>query len=321
VLLVEDNEINQQIARELLQSMGVEVTLADNGQQALDLLQGATDPLPWSVVLMDLQMPVMDGHQATQLLRSQVRFAKLPIVALTAHASAQEAARCLSAGMNAHLTKPIEPTALYRAIAHWSFQIAGVNVVQGLRHCADNNALYELLLQRFVDSSAKIVRELRQAIEVEDFTSAERAAHTLKGVGANLGAAHCSHLSGELEQALHQRVPESALAPLLIALEQHLENLLAAIAQALPVSKAAAPSVSAVLDRTLLQQVCWQLAELLASSNAQASSLAQEHAALLQQGLGAGAAELQVQITGFDYTQALAQLRQLSDAQQIELPT
>ncbi len=328
VLLVEDNEINQQIARELLQAMGVEVTLADNGQQALDLLQGAPDPLPWSLVLMDLQMPVMDGHQATKLLRAQKRFGKLPIVALTAHASAEEGARCLSEGMNAHLTKPIEPTALYRAIAYWSkvasaeqpLQIEGINVAQGLRHCADNRALYTSLLQRFLASSADTARELRQAIEGADFATAERAAHTLKGVGANLGAAHCSHLSGELEQALRQRAPVAALAPLLAALEQHLQGLLTAIAQALPASETAARPAGAVIDRALLERVCRELAYLLASSNVQASELALKHAALLQQGLGQGFAVMQVQIDSFDYAQALAQLRVTAGALQIQLP-
>ena len=328
VLLVEDNEINQQIARELLQVMGVQVTLASNGQQALDLLQAAPDPLPWSLVLMDLQMPVMDGHQATRLLRAQKRFAKLPIIALTAHASAEEGARCLSEGMNAHLTKPIEPTALYRAIAYWSqaanserpLQIAGIDVAQGLRHCADNRVLYESLLQRFFASSADTARDLRQAIDVQDFASAERAAHSLKGVGANLGAAHCSHLSGELEQALRRRAPAATLAPLLLALEQHLVVLLAAIAQVLPASAVAALPAGAVLDRVLLARVCWQLADLLVSSDVHASSLAQEHATLLRHGLGADCAVLQAHIAGFDYAQALTQLRRLGEALQIELP-
>ena len=328
VLLVEDNEINQQIARELLQAMGVQVTLADNGQQALDLLQAAPDPLPWSLVLMDLQMPVMDGHQVTRLLRSQQRFAMLPIVALTAHASAEEGSRCLSEGMNAHLTKPIEPSALYRAVAYWSkaasadhsLQIEGINVAQGLHYCAGNNVLFESLLRRFLASSADTGRELRQAIELEDFASAERTSHSLKGVGANLGAAHCSHLSGELEQALRQRAPVATLAPLQAALEQHLAVLLAAIAHALPAKESAAAPALAALDRVLLGRVCWQLADLLASSNVQASSLAQEHAALLHLGFGEGADLLQAQIGGFDYATALAQLRQLSAALQIELP-
>ncbi len=126
VLLVEDNEINQQIARELMESMGVRVTLADNGQIALDLLQAAPDVLPWSLVLMDLQMPVMDGHQATLTLRQQLRFNDLPIIALTAHASGQEASRCLAEGMNAHLTKPIDPEALYQCLRQWGKPVQSI---------------------------------------------------------------------------------------------------------------------------------------------------------------------------------------------------
>jgi two-component system sensor histidine kinase/response regulator len=230
--------------------------------------------------------------------------------------------------MNAHLTKPIEPTALYRAIAYWSqtagsehkLQIAGINVTQGLRHCADNASLYESLLRRFVASSANTAQELRQAIESQDFASAERAAHTLKGVGANLGATHCSRLSGELEQALHQCAPAPVLAPLLVALEQHLAALLAAIAQALPVSEPAALPVPGELDRSLLQSVCWQLAELLEASKFEASQLATAHAALLQQGFGAGSDVLQASIRDFDYPQALVQLRQSASALQIAVP-
>ncbi len=119
VLLVEDNAINQQIARELLESAGARVTLADNGQRALELLHQASEPLPYHLVLMDLQMPVMDGHQTTVTLRQSERFKNLPIIALTAHASADEIARCLADGMNAHLSKPIDPDALFACVAQW----------------------------------------------------------------------------------------------------------------------------------------------------------------------------------------------------------
>ncbi len=119
VLLVEDNEINQQIAIELLEAVGLGVDVANNGQEALDRLTAAPEPLPWSLVLMDLQMPVMDGHQATLAIRRQPRFAQLPILAMTAHAMAEERERCLAEGMNDHLTKPIDPEALYRALVRW----------------------------------------------------------------------------------------------------------------------------------------------------------------------------------------------------------
>src|SRR6185436_17476281 len=109
VLLVEDNEINQQVARELIEGVGGKVTVANDGRQGVERLEQAGDPLPYDVVLMDIQMPEMDGYQATARLRSQTRFAKLPIVAMTAHATLEEKQRCVAAGMNDHVGKPVDP--------------------------------------------------------------------------------------------------------------------------------------------------------------------------------------------------------------------
>jgi signal transduction histidine kinase/DNA-binding response OmpR family regulator/HPt (histidine-containing phosphotransfer) domain-containing protein len=248
VLLVEDNEINQQIARELMESMGVQVMLADNGQQALDLLQDAGDLLPWSLVLMDLQMPVMDGHQATLALRQQVRFNDLPIIALTAHASAQEAQRCLSEGMNAHLSKPIDPDTLYKCLADWGkpvtdlslksrlestqnwalapvqqaqkatefeanqlldLRIAGVDTALGLRLCAGNKALYQNLLAKFFQSIRRLPQLLQQALAAGELEHAERMVHNLKGVSGNIGASQCSTLCAEVEHLLNQTVAQT----------------------------------------------------------------------------------------------------------------
>jgi PAS domain S-box-containing protein len=111
ILVVEDNEINQQVAIELLESVGARVTLATNGREAVEMLMAA--PGTYHLALMDLQMPEMDGYQATAKIRSDERFARLPIIAMTAHATADERQRCLESGMNAHLAKPIDPTALY----------------------------------------------------------------------------------------------------------------------------------------------------------------------------------------------------------------
>jgi two-component system sensor histidine kinase/response regulator len=109
VLLVEDNEINQQVARELIEGVGGNVTVANDGRRGVERLEQAGDPLPYDVVLMDIQMPEMDGYQATARLRSQARFAKLPIVAMTAHATHEEKQRCVAAGMNDHVGKPVDP--------------------------------------------------------------------------------------------------------------------------------------------------------------------------------------------------------------------
>ncbi|MFZ4479656.1 MAG: response regulator [Rhodoferax sp.] len=327
VLLVEDNEINQQIARELMESMGVQVTLADNGQQALDLLQAAADPLPWAMVLMDLQMPVMDGHQATALLRQNRRFASLPIIALTAHASAEEGLRCLAEGMNAHLTKPIEPAALYRSIAHWSkqpaeqpwLQIEGIDVERGLHHCGGNRTLYKSLLQRFFVSMSGAPEDLRSALASADPGLAERVAHTLKGVAANLGATRCASLSGELEGAIRLRAPATDTEALLESLNRHLARLISAIGLALPAPEPPALQAAQAFDAGALQAACRQLAALLGSSNAEAQLVLQEHAALLRHGLGEDFELLQPQVRNFDFGQALAQLQQSAATAGIKL--
>jgi CheY-like chemotaxis protein len=119
ILLTEDNEINQQIAIELLQGVGASVKVAENGSEAVDLLSDGPQPPPFDLVLMDLQMPVMDGYQATAKLRADGRFAALPIIAMTAHATIEERQRCLAAGMNDHISKPIDPDHLFETVGRF----------------------------------------------------------------------------------------------------------------------------------------------------------------------------------------------------------
>src|SRR4030095_10860973 len=118
VLLVEDNEVNQQVAVELIEGVGGLVDVAGDGLKAVTLLEAA-DPVPYQVVLMDVQMPEMDGYQATGRLRQQARFAALPIVAMTAHATLEERERCIAAGMTDHVSKPIDPAALYAVLGRY----------------------------------------------------------------------------------------------------------------------------------------------------------------------------------------------------------
>ena len=119
ILLTEDNDINQQIAIELLEGTGATVTVANNGREAVEILSNGPQPPPFDVVLMDLQMPEMDGYQATAKLRSDARFAALPIIAMTAHATIEERQRCLASGMNDHISKPIDPSALFETVARY----------------------------------------------------------------------------------------------------------------------------------------------------------------------------------------------------------
>ena len=120
VLLVEDNEMNQQVATELLESAGAIVTVANHGGEAVKILTEGDQPPPFDVVFMDLQMPEMDGFTATKLLRSDPRLQKFPIIAMTAHALVEERQRCLDAGMNDHVSKPIDPDNLFSTLMRWA---------------------------------------------------------------------------------------------------------------------------------------------------------------------------------------------------------
>ena len=209
ILLVEDNEINQQIAVELLTSVGAVVDLAHNGKEALDLVL-ATLPTPWSVLLMDLQMPVMDGYQATGHIRADQRFDDLPIVAMTAHALIEERQKSIELRMNGYVTKPIDPEHLFRTLAQWYkpdlaemdmdstsppatceltsvLEIPGVDVSGALNRIAGNSRLYRTLLQKFVKERTFDAENIRQFLASGDIGSARAAAHFTKGIAGNLG--------------------------------------------------------------------------------------------------------------------------------------
>jgi len=125
ILLVEDNRVNQLLAIKMLEARGAHVQVASDGQQALDILE-RVGPMHFHVVLMDLQMPVMDGYTATQRLRADARFDDMPIIAMTAHAMVEEQQRCAALGMNEHITKPIDPQRLYATLRQFFLQRAAV---------------------------------------------------------------------------------------------------------------------------------------------------------------------------------------------------
>ena len=221
VLLVEDNELNQQVATELLESAGAIVTVAGNGKIAVDLLRDGPQPPAFDIVLMDLQMPEMDGFTATRHLRADSRFNDLPILAMTAHALVEERERCLQAGMNGHVTKPIDPDALFAALTQWAKRrepatsapekkaaprmdvqvppIEGIDIAGGLKRVAGNQKLYRSLLEQFVAKQADASSQIADALEKNDRALAERLAHTMKGVAANLGMSLTQETAARLE--------------------------------------------------------------------------------------------------------------------------
>ena len=210
ILLVEDNDMNQDLAIELLQDVGVDVTLARNGLEALDQVEREA----FDCVLMDIQMPEMDGLTATQKIRQNDRHKQLPILAMTAHAMKGEAEKSLAAGMNEHITKPIDPFVLYTALIKHihqkeisiqqtsgdalPYQIEGINLQDGLYRLGNKRASYEKLLKSYASVYGNISEECEQLLRDKQLKSIAAYFHTLSGITGNLGA-----------QALHSR-----LAPL-----------------------------------------------------------------------------------------------------------
>jgi two-component system sensor histidine kinase/response regulator len=236
VLLVEDNEVNQQVATELLESAGASVAIANHGGEALRILTEGEQPPPFDVVFMDLQMPEMDGFTATRLLRAQPQLQRLPIIAMTAHALVEERQRCLEAGMNDHVSKPIDPDALFATLMRWAKprqaraagaeerpakrandetipEIEGVDMAGGLRRVAGNKRLYRDLLVQFASKQADANSQILTAIEGGDNRLAERIAHTIKGVAGNIGLGQIFAAAEKLEKAIRH---ETATVPVLL---------------------------------------------------------------------------------------------------------
>ena len=251
LLLVEDNEINRQVAAEMLAATGALVDIAENGEEAIERIL-ASD---YNIVFMDCQMPVMDGLEATRRLRAMNEFTELPIIAMTANAMAEDRERCLRAGMNDHVPKPIEPSQLYRVLTTWVSEcqeeparsrvvpsmksapslpvVQGIDFKQGLLRCAGNQALYISLLRKLCDNYRGIAVEIQECWGRGDKEAACRTAHTLRGVAYNLGARELGDRAGVLENAI-RLAPNEFPAAAWTALRDELAERIAAIASALP---------------------------------------------------------------------------------------
>jgi two-component system, sensor histidine kinase and response regulator len=230
ILLVEDNEVNQQVATELLESAGASVRVANHGGEAVKILTESNQPPPFDVVFMDLQMPEMDGFTATRLIRAQSGLQGLPIIAMTAHALVEERQRCLDAGMNDHVSKPIDPDALFATLLRWAKprqvqaagiearpakaaddiilpEIDGVDVAGGLKRVVGNKQLYRDLLVQFAGKQGDANVKISAAIECGDRELAERIAHTVKGVAGNIGLGQVFTAAEKLEKAIREVDP------------------------------------------------------------------------------------------------------------------
>lgn len=212
LLLVEDNKINQLVVMANLQDQGLIIDVVENGQAAVEKIKSASSA--YDLVLMDIEMPIMDGYQATQILRSDSRFKEMPIIAMTAHALLADKEKCLAVGMNDFVPKPVEARELYAALIKWikptirkvaphdrgkqkfaeepwdqmPERLAGIDLDTALSRVQGNSGLFKRMLRNFLDEFENVGAKLQDYLQANRFEEARQLIHTLQGVCANIGA-------------------------------------------------------------------------------------------------------------------------------------
>ena len=231
VLLAEDNTINQQVATELLEQAGIIVTIAADGREAVKAVRQDT----FDLVFMDIQMPEMDGFEASRKIRRNARLKDMPIIAMTAHVMAGVREKCLAAGMDGHLAKPIDPTELTAALLKWikpgerapsasqragrdkkktldlPVQLPGLDIADALQRLGGNRKLLKKLLINFADDFFDAPLKIRKALDSDDMEYIRRTAHTIKGVAGNIGAQKLSKAAADLETASLNGHPDEGI--------------------------------------------------------------------------------------------------------------
>ncbi len=350
VLLVEDNILNQQVATEILIGAGVSVDVANNGQAAVE----AVDNKEYDIVFMDIQMPVMGGYEATYLIRKNEKFKELPIIAITANAMSGAKESCLKSGMNGYISKPIDPDELYKALVEWikpgireadqeeilsdnnskavklPEKIEGINIQSALLRLRGNKVLLKDILIDFAEAYASVTQQIESEIEKGNFATAERVAHTVKGVAGNISADALHSAASELERGI--RESKGDYSSMLSAFHSSLQQVLESIEilknsddkdDHMPVKTVDIADI----DLNKMKKNIIQLYGFLKNSNAEASNSFEQlkdfigNSILVVDGypITEEIKELEQNIRNFDFYTAVSSIENLADKMRIDI--
>jgi two-component system sensor histidine kinase/response regulator len=330
VLLVEDNEINRQVGKELLEQMGLEVNCVENGEQAVKY---CTQQRP-ELVLMDIQMPVMDGYEATRCIRELPGKEDLPIFAMTANALVGDADRSVQAGMNGHIAKPIDPDELYQILSEYlesttrestlppaeKEETAGwtppesnppeIDLPHGVKQVGGNSDFYLKLLGDFLKNHGNSISELEEMMKESRLDDARRTAHTLKGVAGNIGAHGLGKIASDLEVCFSngELPPEELFGDF----SRACESLFAAIQNIIPASKKPEPETGSLnIDSVDVKEELHAFLSELQNGEATSVNLYKKLKPFLNQKLESEQAdELDKLISGYELEEAAALLKE-----------
>lgn len=306
ILLAEDNLLNQQIATEILEDEGLVIDVANNGQEAVDMVNKKA----YAMVLMDMQMPIMDGLEATRTIRKNFSNDDLPVLAMTANASDADRKKCLASGMDAHITKPIDPDLLFTEIAKWIKpnntppitnktlaittketqtipEIKGVDTNLGLKVAAGKVSLYIKMLKTFSTDQVNAVENIKKAIEKNDFATGQLIAHTLKGTCGSIGATELQNKAEILESHLKEKMSHAKIVELLDVIQPRLLLVIGSIHELLPNKEKT--NETTALNEEEVKSLILHLSELLASDDTEANELLEKNSSMLQHYIGVDA--------------------------------